>query len=136
MPYELLDHTADLMVGVWARKLPELFVEAARAMFHLLSEAPVRPEKCVNMRVQAEGRDALLVSWLTELLVLHETRLWLFARFDIETLDQSSLTAKAWGERLDPKRHRIEREIKAVTYHSLAIVERDGRFRTKIVFDV
>jgi SHS2 domain-containing protein len=36
------------------------------------------------------------------------------------------LSARLVGEPIDPNRHHIEREIKAVTYHNLSIREGQG----------
>jgi SHS2 domain-containing protein len=37
----------------------------------------------------------------------------------------SSLTADCMGERLDPNRHRLNAEVKARTYHNLAVTKND-----------
>lgn len=137
MSYEILDHTADLMVEVRAPTLPMLFAEAARAMFDLLAEpGSARAKKKLSVRLTAENREQLLVSWLTELLFRHETGQWLFSRFEIRSLSDTRIDAEAWGEKLDPRRHGVEREIKAVTYHRLRLVEEEGGLKTTIVFDL
>jgi SHS2 domain-containing protein len=35
------------------------------------------------------------------------------------------LRAAAWGEPVDPARHELDHEVKAITYHGLKL-ERDG----------
>ena len=76
------------------------------------------------------------MSWLTELLFLYETERWLFSRFEPRLLDDHRLEAEAWGEKLDPERHPIDREVKAVTYHRMALVRQGKLFKTTIVFDL
>jgi SHS2 domain-containing protein len=137
VPYQVLDHTADFMVEVSADDLPGLFVEAARAFFDILTDSKtIRPRKVLEVGVEAVGEEELLVSWLTEFLFLHETELWLFSRFEITAMDEGKVRGKAWGEKLDPARHPIEREVKAVTYHRLGLVRENGGIRTTIVFDL
>ena len=137
MPYRVLDHTADFMVEVRARTLSGLFAEAARAMFDVLTDSEtIRPTAKLPIALNALDPQQLLVAWLTELLFFHETEQWLFCRFQVRSATYSALEAEVWGEKLDPSRHPIEREIKAVTYHRLGIVEEEGWYRTAIVFDL
>lgn len=137
MSYKVLDHTADFMVEVEASDLPALFVDAARSMIAILTDPKtVRGRHELSVEVDADSLEQLLVTWLTELIFRHETQLWLFSDFEIEAMTETRLQARVWGEKLDPKRHPIEREIKAVTYHRLGIEQKDGDYRTKIVFDL
>jgi SHS2 domain-containing protein len=137
MPYEVLDHTADYMVEVTAESLPELFADGARALFEILTEVDtVRPLERVAVRVEADGQEQLLVSWLTELLFLYEDGRWLFCRFEPRIIGDGRVEADVWGEKLDPTRHPIEREVKAVTYHRMALVREGNLWKTTIVFDL
>jgi SHS2 domain-containing protein len=137
MPFKVLDHTADFMVEVQATDMRELFAEAARSMVAILTDPKtVEGTQALIVEVEAENLEQLLVTWLTELIFRHETELWLFSEFEIRAMTETRLQAKVWGEKLDPERHPIDREIKAVTYHRLGIEEEDGGFRTKIVFDL
>jgi SHS2 domain-containing protein len=125
------------MVEVWGADFAELASEAARALFALITDLEtVRAQNGVPIEVHAESDEQLLVTWLTELLFLYETELWLFSRFEIETVEDGVLKAEAWGERLDPARHPVDREVKAVTYHRLGLEREKERFRTTIVFDL
>jgi SHS2 domain-containing protein len=125
------------MVEVWGTDFSELVTESARALFSIITDLDtVRAENRVPIELRAESDEQLLVTWLTELLFLHETELWLFSRFDIQTIGDGAIKAEAWGERLDPGRHPIDREVKAVTYHRLSLERNNDRFRTTIVFDL
>jgi SHS2 domain-containing protein len=137
MSYRVLDHTADYMVEVSGRTREELFAEAARAFFDTLTEVgSVRPEEAVEVRVRADDEDQLLATWLDELLFLHESEGWLFCDFRFRRLGERELEAEAWGERFDPARHAIDREIKAVTYHRLGLRREGDLLKTTIVFDL
>ena len=137
VPHRVLDHTADYMVEVSAPSLPELFVEAATALFETVTDVrTIRPRDEISLSVEAADQEELLVTWLTELLFLHESERWLFCRFDLRLVNDKRVEGKAWGERLDPDRHPIDREVKAITYHRMAF-EREGDFiKTRIVFDL
>ena len=133
----MLDHTADYMVEVTASSLPELFAEAALALFATVTDVKtVRPQEEVSLIVEAADTEELLVTWLTELLFLYESDRWLFCRFEARLVDAKRVSGKAWGERFDPDRHPIEREVKAVTYHRMAFEREGSSIKTRIVFDV
>lgn len=138
MGYRVLDHTADFMVEVSAPTKKALFEEAAKALFGavLTDLETIRPVGFRRIHVSARDQDELLVTWLSELLYLHESAQWLFCRFEVERLETCELEAKVFGEPFDPGRHAIVREVKAVTYHQLGIERVNGSFRTRIVFDL
>jgi SHS2 domain-containing protein len=46
------------------------------------------------------------------------------------------LLATVHGEPLDPSRHPIDTEIKAVTYHQIAVEQTNGRWQTRVIFDL
>ena len=125
------------MVEVSAPDLAGLFVEAARALFDILTDREtVLPCERVSVQMEAESTEQLLVSWLSELLFIYETERKLFSAFEIRHIDEKHIDAYALGERLDAERHPIDREIKAVTYHRLQLVREGGSFKTAIVFDL
>ena len=137
MPYRVLDHTADYMVEVVAEGKPELFSEAARILFDIITDlGTVEPRQSVSISVEAASDEELLVSWLTELLFLYEDQRWLFSRFEPRLVEDRRFEAEAWGEKLDPERHPIDREVKAVTYHRMALVRQGKSLSTTIVFDL
>ncbi len=137
MSYQVLDHTADYMVEVTGGTREELYSEAARALFDTLTDiATIRPQDSVAMSLEAADPDELLVAWLSELLFFHESQGFLFSQFRFQLLTERELRAEARGERFDPTRHVIDREIKAVTYHRLGVRHQGGVFKTMIVFDL
>ena len=96
--------------------LPELFAHAAWAMFDLMSDATtIRPQQTVTLSVSATDVEDLLVRWLSELLYRYDTQRLLCCTFHCTLLEPTHLTATVAGEPLDPARHPIDTEIKAVT---------------------
>jgi SHS2 domain-containing protein len=86
--------------------------------------------------LEAPNLEELLVSWLNEFLFLFETQELLFSRFDIKNLNPNGLEAMVWGEKYTPEKHLIKRIIKAVTFHKLAITEKNGQWQTQIIYDL
>ena len=132
-PYVEVEHTADWALRVWAPTLTELFVDAARGMYELAGAKP-SPNLTEHRRVElsAEDYESLLVAWLQELLYYTESEGLVFGDFKVELLDPPQLKAEVAGE----KAERLDKVIKAVTYHNLNIRRTNEGYETTIVFDV
>ena len=129
MPYEILEHEADAGVRGIGSSLEEAFCEAARGMFSLMVDLEeVRPERAVPVAVEAETLEVLFVSWLGELLALRDLRGMVFSRFEAKI--------KAYGEPLDPARHKPAVEVKAATYYGVKVGKDDGRYIAQCVVDL
>ncbi len=130
---EEINHTADVGIRVFGSTTEELFEGAALGMFGLITDlSRVEPVGETQVRASAEDLPALLVAWLSELLVLHETQNILLGKFQVR-LDGLALDGKAWGERIDKKRHELKLAIKAVTYHRLTVDPAKGV--AEVIFD-
>lgn len=135
-----IEHTADVAIAAAAPDLASLFDRCAAGMFSLIAEGgPVAARE--EVRVEAAGADAaeLLVDFLRELLWLHAERGFLYAGVcfeELEELGPRRLVARVKGERVDPGRHVVVREIKAVTYHGLEVVRGADGWTVRVVFDV
>ena len=137
MGYELLDHTGDLGIRVWATDIKGLFQEAARALFAIITDLEkVQVREHRKVIAEASTLDELLVAWLSELLYLYEVEGLLFGDFALTEIDERSMRGVAMGEKFHEGRHAIKTTIKAVTYHQLEVQEHDGRWQAQVIFDV
>ena len=135
--YIQLPHTADIWIRVRGRDLPQLFANAGFAFFDQVAElAAVQEKETQTIRAQAADRELLLVAWLGELLYHFDALHFLFKRFDIIELDDTHIVAKAHGEKYDPRRHRLRCEIKAITYHQLAVEQVGDHWEASVIFDI
>jgi SHS2 domain-containing protein len=132
--FEVIEHTADWAIRVTGKDLQQLFRHAAEGMSTLMAgELDVLPADEVRMvELSAYDAEALLVEWLSELAYWAEMEQVVFHQFEMMDVTPTKLKATARGGRA-PELHK---HIKAVTYHNLAISEKDGEFETTIVFDV
>ena len=140
MPYNFFDHTGDIGVSLSGTTREALFASAALAftdsITHLAGVEPRRPEE---VAVDAPELDLLLVDFLSELLYRFDTRGWLTRDADLVVRERDggwSLEGTLTGEKLDPERHPTKILIKAVTYHGLQVIFRDGQWQANIVFDI
>src|SRR5512140_1879659 len=114
--WEHFAHGADIGVrGIGATRA-EAFEQAAAALTAVLTDpATVAPATRVDIRCAAPDDDILLVDWLNALVYEMATRRMLFGRCVVELADHA-LTGQAWGEMVDPLRHRPAVEVKGATY--------------------
>jgi SHS2 domain-containing protein len=135
--YEILEHTGDIGIRVWADDLKGLFAEAARALFDIITDRKkVVARLKREVAVQGSGKEELMVAWLNELLYLHEVEELLFCDFALSKIEQGSLKGVARGEKFQEGHHLIKTAVKAVTYHLLEVTEQDGRWQAQIIFDI
>ncbi len=136
-PFEILEHTADVGIVVHGASLKELFANAAIGMSTLMADLKgVRRVEERRIDVKARDREGLMVRWLTELLYYLDAEELLFSRFVVDEVSETRLRARAFGERIDPDRHRLHFGVKAVTRHMLEVSSADGGFRAQVLFDI
>lgn len=138
--FEFLEHTADLEFVSYGESLNEAFANAALALFTAtLSIDSVEIKKKQEIKFSAHDLETLMHDWLSELLFLFEVEFMVFREFkvNIEKLNETyELTAECFGEELDLKRHTIDTEIKAVTYHNLSVEKKDGSWEARVLCDI
>ncbi len=135
--YELFEHTADLGLRVRARDLESLFREAAEGLFSIMVEDPPRGERgrAHTFELQAGSRDDLFFDWLNELLYTFHTERELLGDFEVE-IDGMRLRATASGSPIDLAVSDQLREVKAITYHGLKVVETPAGWLAEVVVDI
>ena len=130
--YREIEHTADWELEVWAPDLTALLEQAARGMY-ALSGMHLHPDPRQTRRLEIQSADAetLLVAFLSELLYYGEHEKLGFDRFNLSEKD-----FKLLAELVGAPIARLDKEIKAVTYHNLAIRQTQNGFEANVVFDV
>lgn len=136
-----IDHTGDIGIRVTAPTLPALFERAAAGTFHVLTDlSAVQPTTETSISVEGRDREALMVRWLSDLNYRHTVDRQLFCAFSVaaieETDDGFRLTGTARGEAIDPNRHTVYTEIKAITFHGMDIQHTDAGWTVQVIFDM
>ncbi len=130
--FKEIEHTADWELEVWAPDLVTLLEQAAIGIYTL---AGVRLRPGIRLHrsfsVRMDDPESLLVRFLGELLFLGEYEGLGFDRYDLQLKD-GWLQAQVAGAAIES----MQKEIKAVTYHNLAIRETERGLEVNIVFDV
>jgi SHS2 domain-containing protein len=135
--FETFEHTADLGLRIRADDLDTLFAEAGQALFSIIVDNPQDIRAVEEMPCTIKGSDAeeLLHDWLTELLFTFHVRRLLLAKFQVR-ITPTELTAIAIGEKLDPNRHQLGMEVKAITWHGLKVVQTPSGWMAEVIVDI
>ena len=137
MPFELLEHPADIGFRATAPTLPDLFVESALAMLSIAADpANVEPRHEYPISVESGDIESLLVDWLNEVLYWFDGRRIAFHDFRLESFSPTAIQAIGRGEPRDAERHQARLIVKAVTYHQLRIEERHGAWIAEVFLDI
>jgi SHS2 domain-containing protein len=132
--FEEIEHTADRALKIYGRNFEELLRHAAYGLNSLMGvdKAPRATPLSKSISLDAEDAEGLLVEWLSELAFWAESEMLVFSKFDMLGVSPTHVTAAVAGGRVS----RLERHIKAVTYHNLEIVESETGLAATVVFDV
>ncbi|MHB9108440.1 MAG: archease [Armatimonadota bacterium] len=132
IPYERIEHTADLAIRVTGEDLPALFANAAAALFDLMAEPPAAVDRQHEVVVESIDLEGLLVDWLNKLIFMHEVNDETYTRFEITALSPEELRATVRGGATTRKL----KTVKAATFHELTVAETEIGAQAQIIFDV
>lgn len=132
--FEEVEHTADRALRIYGRDLADLFGNAAAGMNSLMLAGGSGQTGNVAKHIELEAVDAegLLVAWLSELAFWAETESLIFNRFEFTELSPARLRAVVHGAPAQA----LDKHVKAVTFHNLAIGRRPEGLVVTVVFDV
>ena len=138
--FEILEHTADIGIAAYGKNKEEVFINAAKGMFEIIAggNKTFKENFYDKIKLEADNLEGLLFAWLNELLYISETRLVILSKFKIKELSDFQIKVEVEGAKINPPSTKIEKEIKAVTYHHLEIKkdEESGLWRAQIIFDI
>ena len=142
--FEILEHTADIGIAAYGKTKREVFINIARGMFEIIaggnkiSKENLKENFYDKIKLEADNLEGLLFAWLNELLYIGETRLVILDRFKIKELSDYHIEAEVEGMKINPPSVKIEKEIKAVTYHRLEIKKdkESDLWSAQVIFDI
>lgn len=135
--YTILDHPSDLGIEARGKDLPEVFRHAASALMSIIVDpSTVTPRESRVVALSAADIEHLLVRWLGELLYLYDGQHFVCKDFIIRRLTGTELNATVLGEASASGHHRMRSDVKAVTYHQLAIRENGDGAMARVFLDI
>jgi SHS2 domain-containing protein len=143
MPYEFLEDVAiaDIAFTAWGQTLEETFIAAADAVVHAMLEdlETLRLQEERTLRLEDDALDLLLFNTLQELIYYKDAEQLLLRIVQVhitKTDGHYALHAAARGEQLDPIRHHLGVDVKAVTLHRFSLEPTDQGWKAFVILDV
>ncbi len=139
--YRFLEHTADVIIEVKGKDLKEIFREAARAISDFMVFIDrIDPKERKEIYVEGESIEDLLVNFLTELLALLDSELFIWKDVEINEFGEKGgkyfLKAVAIGEEYSQEKHGYKGYIKAITYHRMELKRENEGYLLRFVIDI
>ena len=124
--FEYFEATADIGLKAYGKDMNEAFENAGLAIFNIISDTSnIDPSNEIEFEVASEDDVSLLYDYLEELLFYHETEFMLFSEFQVEIDENFHLRARIKGEEINWDKHERKTEIKAITFHKMAVRKTD-----------
>jgi SHS2 domain-containing protein len=142
MPYHYLEEvaTADIAFEAWGKDLEKTFGAAADATINVMAEEleSIRPLQRRDLNLENDALDMLLFDFLQELIYYKDAERLLLrpARILIRQADRNILEATVEGEEIDPTRHRLRVDVKAVTLHRFALEKTPEGWKAMVILDI
>ena len=143
MPYEFMDEltVADIAFRAWGHDVEETFIAAADAVMNAMVEdlEAIQPQNTRVLNVEHEALDLLLFNFLQELVYYKDAEQLLLRVQQLSIVDDRqpyTLQAMAVGERIEPDRHRMRVDVKAVTLHRFALTQTEAGWEATVILDI
>jgi SHS2 domain-containing protein len=143
MPYEFIDEltVADIAFRAWGHDLEETFISAADAVMITMVEDldTIQPQDTRLLNVEHEALDLLLFNFLQEFVYYKDAEQlllrvqWMHIAADHQPY---TLQATAVGEGIDPQRHRMRVDVKAVTLHRFSLTQTERGWEAMVILDI
>ncbi len=135
--YRILDHPSDAGIEARGKNLKEAFEFAARGMMSIIVDPEsVGAKERKSMKATGTDPENLLVRWLSDILFQYDGNGFLVSDVEVREISANALTADLRGESLNPGKHKLRTDIKAVTYHQLKVEMTGEGCLVRVFFDL
>jgi len=130
---------ADIAFEAYGRTLEELFESSALALFEAMVKVDtVQANQTESIQLESDKIEDLLFDWLSELVYIKDAKAMLFSSFNLKIEDKRKyyLQAQAQGEKIEPGKHHLKVDVKAVTYHMLEVKRENNQWTAQVILDI
>lgn len=143
MPYRYLENIAiaDIAFEAKAKTKEDLFIAAGDAVMNVMVDDlnTILAKDYRTLEVKAESMDMLLFKLLEELIYFKDAQRLLLRVSKINILEENghyALGAEAYGEGINPEKHQLRIDVKAVTLHRLSVTQTKDGWQATVVLDI
>jgi len=124
------------MFEVYGKTLNELFTNAAIATFNVMVKRSSITSK-IKKEISLENKDPekLLFEFIEELIYLKDAEYLVFKTFKVK-IKNNSLKAVIEGEKINPKKHKLLLDVKAITLHKYRLSKTKTGYQATILLDI
>jgi SHS2 domain-containing protein len=133
--FEILEHTADVGFRAWGDTAEELFRQSALALAGIAFPNGAGTDE-YPVAVSGHDYESLMVNWLDEILYVFDSAKFAPYDFRVDEVAPTAIRARLIGEPRDAARHQWKVIVKAITYHGIEVVQRNGRWESRVFVDV
>ena len=135
--YRVTTRQSELAVRVVGNSQADLFTNSALALLDVMTDVEkIEIKERLPLEVEGADRDDLLVNWMRELLYLYQGSGYVLKEFIIREIKDTFVKAEVRGERIDPDRHEIRKEISAVAYNQSRIQKTGNQWTAQLIFEI
>ena len=137
MPFEELEHTADVKMRITADDFTSLMSESGFALSQVMYGTSERGVSEISTSIEAEGASAeeLCVNFLSELLFIMETEYLVPSAFSL-AVSENSITGTVSGIPFERGKHSGGIEVKGISYSGLTLTKTNTEYELIIIFDI
>lgn len=135
--FELFDHTADVGVRVRAPTLAGLVAPAVEGLYAVIGDvaATDHPQPW-SLTLEQDEMALIFRDFLGEVLYLFDQARRRVTNLRVTEFSPRRLAVSGETRPVDDRRSTFEREVKAVTYHELAVREVPGGYEATFIVDI
>lgn len=137
MPFEELEHTADVKMRITASDYSLLLAESGFALSQVMYGKYKRVPSEITVPIEAEGTtpEELCVNFLSELLFIMETEYLVPSAFSLAA-DETSVAGTVSGIPFERGKHSGGIEVKGISYSGLTLTKTNTEYELIIIFDI
>ena len=141
MKYKFLEDvaTADIAFEAYGKDEEELLTNAALALFDASANLEkIEGNKKKEIELEESSFERLFYDFLEELVFLKDADYMVFNKVNVKIKknEMYHLFAEAYGDTIDPDKHELKNDVKAVTLHQFKVEKTDEGWKAFVILDV
>ncbi|HEX2387383.1 MAG TPA: archease [Candidatus Binatia bacterium] len=135
--YKTFSRSSELAVKISGDSQAELFANSGFALFDIMTQMDkVQDNEHLTLEVEGADRDDLMVNWMRELLYLYQGSSFLLKEVVVQEVKDTYIRGEVQGEKFDPDRHEMKREISAVSPQQGRMEKTGSQWTAQVILEL